>query len=282
MISYKTIGPSSERLSDEFIAVNSCGIEQLSDIDRGSMRKNGRVDYHILYIERGICYVDLQGQTVPVGPGGIILYRPGEPQCYNFLAADGSVSHYIHFTGVGCAQLLKSLGIDTIQIFNMGTSGTYEEISAKMVREYTMKKQYWESFTVGYLYELLTIIARKFALRHNRISHENESLIASACRQIYENLASPPSISELSAGCCLSVSRFSHLFTEVMKKSPNEYITGLRMDRACELLEASDLPIQEIADIVGFADRNFFSRQFRNRFGCSPREFRKKLRAGAE
>ncbi len=276
MINYDASGPSSERLSDEYLALNSCGIELLSDIDRGSLRKSGRVDYHILYVERGICYLEIHGEKIQADAGSVVLFRPGEPQCYNFLAADHSISHYIHFTGVGCKELLTRLGIVDIQVFPMGTSGTYEEISAKMVREYTMKRQYWESYAVGYLYELLSLIGRKYALRHEHISHESEARISAACRRIYENLASPPSIAELAKECCLSDSRFAHLFREVVGKAPNEFIISLRMDRACEMLENSGLSVREIARSVGFADQNYFSRLFKERVGCPPREFRKK------
>ncbi len=277
MISYNPIGPSSERLSEDYLALNSCGVEHLFNTDRGSIRKNGRIDYHILYIERGICYLELEGKEIQAGAGNIILFRPGEPQCYNFLASDRSVNHYIHFTGVGCEELLERLGIGDIRVFDMGTSDTYEAISAKMVREYTLKRDCWETWATGCLYELLSLIARKYALRAEHISHENESRISMACRLIYDNIASPPSISALAKKCHLSVGRFSHLFTEVAGKSPNEYVISLRIGRARELLENTQLSIREIAESTGFSDQNYFSRIFKERTGVSPREFRKQL-----
>ena len=97
---------STERVSDEYLTLNSCGIQRLGVIDRGSRRVNGRLDYHILYIEQGCCHLTLEGQETCVGAGGVILFRPREPQIYSFRAADDSVSHYIHFTGSGCAELL--------------------------------------------------------------------------------------------------------------------------------------------------------------------------------
>ncbi len=278
MISYKPIGPSTERVSSEHLAINSCGIEYLSAIDRGSLRKNGRVDYHILYIAHGVCYLQTENGQTQVGAGGVVLFRPGEMQCYNFLAADQSVSYYIHFTGTGCEQLLDKLGLRALRVFDMGISETYEEIAAKMVREYTMKRPHWESFAAGCLYEMLALIARQYALRHDKVSVESESRISAACRKLYENLASPPSIAQLAAESCLSVSRFSHLFSEVVGKSPNEFLLCLRMERACELLESSSLPIREIAQSVGCADQNYFSRLFKERIGCSPSQYRKNCR----
>jgi len=45
------------------------------------------------------------------------------------------------------------------------------------------------------------------------------------------------------------------------------------MLRACELLRKGELNVTETAYRVGFADSNYFSRQFRRVMECSPREF---------
>ncbi len=269
---------STEKTSGEYILLNSCGIEDLSFVDIGSCRENGRVDYHILYIERGVCHLELDGKSLNVGAGGVIFFRPHERQCYRFYAEERSVSHYIHFTGVGCPDILSKLGIAEMKVFDMGISGRYEEISARMSREYSLKPLHWEAFTAGCLYQLLSLIARKYALRHDSISREDESRINRACRKIYDNLRCPPTIAELSSDIGLSVSRFSHLFKEIIGKAPAEFIISLKIDRATEMLENSEFSVSEISDILGFADPNYFSRLFKIHAGTSPREFRKKCK----
>lgn len=53
-----------------------------------------------------------------------------------------------------------------------------------------------------------------------------------------------------------------------------EYVLQVRMTRARELLLNSELKIQEIAQRVGYADKNYFSKAFRTYYGVSPTEFR--------
>jgi len=48
----------------------------------------------------------------------------------------------------------------------------------------------------------------------------------------------------------------------------------VRIHRAMELLKEADLSIAEVAQQVGFADSNYFSRQFRALVGSSPRGYR--------
>lgn len=54
----------------------------------------------------------------------------------------------------------------------------------------------------------------------------------------------------------------------------HEYVQKVRMDKAKELLGDPDLKIQEISEILGYRDKNYFSKAFRNYFDCSPTEYR--------
>lgn len=274
-VDYRAIAASTEKTSDDFLAVNHCGIEVLSETDRGSFRPGGRVDYHILYVERGVCHCTVGGTEQDVSAGGVILYRPGEPQKYYYLASEHSISHYFHFTGIGCAALLDKLGIAALTVFDMGKSEHFEDISCRMVREFTMKKPFYENCCAAYLYQLLTVIARKYALRSGNISRESEARINNACSRIYENLKDPPQTAELAAACFLSESRFTHLFREVTGQSVLSFTKSLRIDRAKELLSSTRLPVHEVAEAVGYTDQNYFSRHFREQTGVSPSAFRK-------
>ena len=118
---------SSDRRSEEYLEVNACGIEYISEYDRGSERLRGRSDYHILYVERGVCHLFLDGEWQEVEEGGMILFRPREPQVYRYFAEDRSVSHYIHFFLISfnifiIAHLLSSSGDSIIFITSESVS----------------------------------------------------------------------------------------------------------------------------------------------------------------
>ena len=53
-----------------------------------------------------------------------------------------------------------------------------------------------------------------------------------------------------------------------------EYVLQVRMERARELLLNPEIKIQEIAQRVGYADNNYFSKAFRTYYGISPTAFR--------
>ena len=275
MIFQKRMVISSEKLSDEYLEVNACGIEHITKKDRGSNREGGRSDYHILYVEKGTCHVFLDGKWQKIPEGSAVLFRPYEPQKYYYLKVDNSVSHYVHFTGVGCEHILKKLGIYEVKVFNMGKSSSYEKISEQMVMEFTMRKPMYKDVCASCLYQLLSIVGRKYVLRQSNVNMKSESRINAACRAIYENIHEPPTISKLAEESYLSVSRFLHLFKEVTGKSYNEFIVFIRLERAKEMLIHTDLQICDIAHALGYEDQSYFSRCFRKTEGCSPTEYRK-------
>lgn len=54
----------------------------------------------------------------------------------------------------------------------------------------------------------------------------------------------------------------------------HEYVQKVRMDKAKELLADPVLKIQDISEMLGYKDKNYFSKAFRNYYECSPSEFR--------
>ena len=73
----------------------------------------------------------------------------------------------------------------------------------------------------------------------------------------------------------MSESSLMRAFRRVTDKSPIDYVVGLRITKAAELLSGTDLSVTEISYRCGFNDSNYFSRQFRKVMGTSPRDYRK-------
>lgn len=267
---------STERTSNEYLVLNSCGIEHWDEFDGFCLREKGRVDYHILYVKKGVCHLTINEKTERVPEGNIILFRPGQRQQYTYFKEDKSVSCYLHFTGTGCEHILNTLGFSEEYVTYIGRSKPFEEIFEQMTREYSMKKPSYEHCLSGLLMQLLSVISRSSKIKEGNIPTKNEEIVNNACVKIYENLSSV-SIKELAKDCYLSVGRFSHIFKELTGKSPLEYISEMRLQKAKDMLANTNLPIGKIAIDSGYKDQNYFSRIFKKAFGVSPSIFRKKI-----
>jgi len=65
------------------------------------------------------------------------------------------------------------------------------------------------------------------------------------------------------------------IFRKQQGMGVSQYILRRRMHRAKQLLKTTELSIPEIADAVGFADYNYFSRVFKKTYSKSPKSYRK-------
>ena len=53
-----------------------------------------------------------------------------------------------------------------------------------------------------------------------------------------------------------------------------EYLTQVRMERACELLKCTSYRTSEIGEQVGYNDSHYFSSAFKKAMGQSPKEYK--------
>ncbi|MDC7234581.1 MAG: helix-turn-helix transcriptional regulator [Spirochaetales bacterium] len=75
----------------------------------------------------------------------------------------------------------------------------------------------------------------------------------------------------------ISPSYLSKLFRQFTGKTFIEYLTNLRVSKACELLKTSDRKLFEIAELVGYSDSRYFSSLFKKHTGLTPSQYRNKL-----
>ncbi|MBQ8540503.1 MAG: AraC family transcriptional regulator [Clostridia bacterium] len=65
-------------------------------------------------------------------------------------------------------------------------------------------------------------------------------------------------------------------FRRVIHMTPFEYLTRLRIDKSCDMLKSTDLSVGCIAERCGFNSFSYFTKIFREKMGCSPKEYRNK------
>jgi AraC-like DNA-binding protein len=100
--------------------------------------------------------------------------------------------------------------------------------------------------------------------------------IAKAISHMEANFAEEVPVDSLSQIAHMSPRNFHRLFLSATGKTPAAYLIGLRVIEASHLLESTGKTITEIAVECGFADSNYFARQFRSLMNESPSEFRRR------
>ncbi len=269
------INESNDIVSNEYLCLNSCGINKISNIETGSVRPNGRHDYHIIYVFSGKCYVEINSEFKVAQSGDLILYYPGQPQHYKYLKEDESLSCYLHFSGSACESLLSEFVFSADKrIYNLGLVPNVEKIIERMRFEHTQKKQFYQHRTSALLLELLSIFGRRLSEASVFSDSAFVSRIDRVCKLMIEDNEHWHNMEYYAEQCFLSVSRFEHVFREITGVSPNKYLMTLRINRAKELLAETDMSVADISTFLGFSSLSYFIRIFKKHTASTPLNYR--------
>lgn len=114
---------------------------------------------------------------------------------------------------------------------------------------------------------------RGFERASDAMVERGHALIALRCQE-------PLDLRALAAELGVSYSHFRHAFKARVGLSPKQYHLQVRLQKAQDFLANTAKSVKEIAEILGFDSAFHLSRQFKERVGCSPTQWRSR-KAGA-
>ncbi len=267
----------SERVSSAYIDINSCGYHHITDTTLTTLRPAGRSDYQLIYLWRGRGQFHFASGTQWIQQGQMVLFRPGETQHYSYFAGDQAQSYWIHFSGIGCEELLAGCGLCGQTVFDVGPCVEFTELIGRIIREFQLQQPQYVLNCRGYFLQLLAIAARRVEQHRSRRDPRKYERLIPVIEAMHNECHDSRGAAEYAAMCHLSVSRFLHLFKQYTGTSPHLYKTGIRMEKARELLNSTTLSIAEISRIVGYADPLYFSRIFKQAVGMAPSVYREQF-----
>ncbi|MBK4347119.1 AraC family transcriptional regulator [Lacisediminihabitans changchengi] len=209
--------------------------------------------------------------THPVAAGQAVVIPPGVAHSYGSNRDDPWTLWFVHLDGRGLDDVLTACGmtelapvrtvVDTFRVVAL-----MEEIVSTMERDLSTSSLLAAS---GAAWHMLTLLAALQGSDDHRIR-----VIEDARDFLRGHFTERVSIASLAAKAQLSPSHFSALFRRQVGFPVLQYQTQLRMSRARELLDTTDLSVASIAVQVGYDDAFYFSRQFKSVHGTTALRYR--------
>ena len=217
----------------------------------------------------GWCAVD--GISHRVNAGQVVVIRPGVPHSYGSDQDDPWTLWWMHLDGAELPELLGAGGavgpapVHTLSDLYRAVA-LLEEVVEQMERDVSQRSLFAATAAAWHFLAVLAAGTEKEGSRSGTIER--------AKAYLQSHLAERASVAELAAMARLSPSHFATLFRSQVGLPVLAYQTQLRMSRARELLDTTDLPVAEIAAAVGYPDAFYFSRQFRSVHGTTALRYR--------
>jgi len=150
-----------------------------------------------------------------------------------------------------------------------------EELFVRLEKLISLRKALQETYSKTDFISKLVRAVSEGAKTLKKPSLE-ELFLQKLVKAVQEKIEDPDlAVVHLCRAARLSNSQVNRKLKALTGKTPSQFIRSIRLQKAMELLQTTDLNVSEIAYQLGFNDPNYFTRTFSEEFGCSPNAIRK-------
>ena len=236
-------------------------------------------DYDLWYALAGTGNMWLNGELYPIQKGSCFLIRPGDqPQCTQNPDERLQVI-FIHFQ---CES--RSANPQITENFPTSYTNVIEthhfEVLLNRILEIEERNLPWKEAEFDLIMKqvfLLLYRQQSDKAEKNRSTRGKQSqLIRRVIFYIKEAPGYRISHDELAEKMNLSPEYLSKIFKKNMGISLRQYVTNTRLERALYLLQETSMNVSQTSDALGYGNVHFFSKQFKDRYGHPPSDFKHK------
>lgn len=269
--SISTVGSASVQPNQSYPNNRAHPADHVLNWDRGRIL-NG---YYLVYISRGRGILEMEHKsTITVNAGTCFFLFPGVWHRYRPDVKYGWEEYWVGFNGKYPASLVANgvFGTDNIAI-DVGFNEDLLTLFHSLIKVVQLAEPGYQQITLGIILQMLAVIVGASKYRQESVSLETR-LISKAKFILQETIDNPLNLEEMVRELPMGYSKFRKAFKTICGISPNQYHLNLRLDKAKDLLVATNLTINQIADQTGFDSAFYFSRLFKKRNGISPKCYR--------
>ena len=239
-------------------------------------REKGSMQNILIYCTDGNGWISIDGRRYNVDAGQYCIIPARTPHTYAAGSKDPWTIYWIHFSGDRTKRFIYEQHRPvTLEHCSESTKKSrirlFDEIYYNLSSDYTEKNlEYAGTVLLHFLSSF--IFEQQFARSGNPLYDDVTSI---AIHYMKNQLKRKVTLEEIAKHCEISVSHLCLVFKKNTSHAPIEYINNLKIQRACELLDLTNMKITEIAGELGFNDPFYFTRVFRKSMGQSPRDYRR-------
>ena len=248
--------------------------------------------YEAEFVLEGDAVEYINGREVLVPAGSFVLLSPKD--FHSIVSRDRREMRFLTFCfreseiNGAISDLFAKYPVPYVVRFDREDAGRYvslfRELCGVIDDESTAQDMDISRMLVMSVIEHMILFAAAGGITSGDISRENPTASSDDERlrslhmllsYIEENLSREIRRDELAEYMHFSPNYLSSFFRKALGMPMSRYISDLRLDRAAKLLGGTEEPVNFIMDSVGYRSRSLFYRDFTEKFGMAPGEYRK-------
>lgn len=258
-------------------------------------------DHEIIYLKEGELLALIGEESYHCIPGDIIFLRPKQPHMLKTINNKPIHQPHIHFdfyvqedspdikisfnklneitdkeTALFRDDITRHCSTQIPAVIRLKNPIIFENLLFEIIKEFDQKLPFYDLNIQGLFSQLWSHLYREFHWQTNEQLQKYWDDLQKVKAYLSHHVDREVTLDELEKISNISKYHLLRLFKETFRITPIKYQLQLRIERAKELIQYSDIPIYEVAAQFGFKSIHAFSRSFKNIEGVPPTFYRKK------
>lgn len=229
----------------------------------------------LIYCVEGKGKVTIDTATYSIVPGDYFIIPGNIPHHYKSDEKAPWTIYWCHFKGEQADAIVQSI-INKESSFKSNVEFLAERISFFDALYSNLEKGYsMENLTYVNILFLQFLSTFLFSDKYTvNMKNNTEDFLEKSISFMQAHIDKNLTLSDFATYVNYSASHYSSRFRHKTGFSPIEYFNQLKIQKACQYLQFTDLRIKEIAFKIGINDAYYFTRLFGKTMGFSPKEYR--------
>lgn len=229
------------------------------------------------YLENGSATAVVNGVSVPLKPGELIVIRGGD--VFSFTQDPSQLQTSLS----ACLSLNRDDDANVLlrhayeRNYLLKDRKTYEQRFTAVLETLESESRWRNLHVTGALFQWLAELQEATSPDPGAAEGNQKTVhhVLTAQKWIQQRLDEDVSVADWAYACGLNVDYFSRLFKSQTGMPPKAWLIEARLQRAARLLAYPDRTVEDIAESCGFNCAFHFSRSFKTRFGLAPANYRR-------
>lgn len=234
--------------------------------------------YFRLQVE-GQCIALFDGKPDVVSPGDLLIYRPGDVACFQFVRTAEqqpgksliSGNYYMSCRGSWLDDWSERSGISGCIKASLNESVL--TLFREIVEEHRQARQHRGAVS-DYLLRAMCLRMERIAAEHKQPDNHPSRLTEKMKQFVMENATSSFRLEDVANEVGISVPHAVALFKAAFGMTIMQYAMEVRLAIACDRIRFTMANLDRIAESTGFGSYSYFHRVFRAKYGISPKQYR--------
>jgi AraC-like DNA-binding protein len=236
------------------------------------MHREHHRDNLLIYCTEGKAFLNVEGEPYTMEAGDLLLLPAGAKHRYTADPENPWTIHWVHYTGPLADEFRHHMGFDdATPIRHLGRHPRLlVDFNGLLSARQTGFRAHGLIHAANRLRQLLAAIP----ISVNETTHQRQAELDTINDYMREHLDERITLEQLADLVGLSPAYFSTRYREQTGTSPIQHFLHLKVERACQILDTTNLSFIEISHRLGYDDASYFSRLFKKVMGQPPGDYR--------